>query len=55
MKKKRKTDEAHLWAELSGLESAIRDLIQRRGEIAMKLQHIEIEKVRAQQAAGKTS
>lgn len=46
MRKKRKMDEPYLWAELSGVEAAIRDLEQRRGEIANELMSKIIKKAR---------
>lgn len=55
VRKKRKMDEQHLWAELSGVESAIKDLIERRGEIAQELTHKMIENEKVKQAAGQTA
>lgn len=47
MQRRKQDYEDALWAELSGVEAAIKELTYRRGHIAAKLQIIEIEKVTA--------
>lgn len=49
-RQRRKEDETHLWAELTGIEHAIRGLLDRENEIRNRLQQIENNKALAIQS-----
>lgn len=51
MRKKRKMDELHLWAQLMGNEAQIKALLEEQNKVRRKLTHFMIRKERARIAA----